>query len=124
MEPEPLDFLHSKQVHGLTPGPDSHLFYYFNSLYKNMKSIRIWNLYEHRKKLYTWVVEQKPNILEDQKGCVRGCEEFKYLGIKIDKDRQENYIKTRINKCRAITSMLNVLLWNRQMTRKKQITNM
>ena len=69
--------------------------------------------------------EIKDLILEDQKDCIRGCEEFKYLGVEIDKgDRKENYIKTRINKCRAITSMLNVLLWNRQMTRKKQITNM
>ena len=31
--------------------------------------------------------------LEDEKGCVRGCEEFKYFAVKIDKeDRQENYI--------------------------------
>ena len=33
------------------------------------------------------------------KGCIGGCEEFKYLGGKIDKkDRQENYIKNRIKK--------------------------
>ena len=38
--------------------------------------------------------ETKDLILEDQKGCIRGCEEFKYLGINIDKeDRQENDIK-------------------------------
>ena len=37
--------------------------------------------------------ETKNVILEDQKGCIRGCEEFKYLGVKIDKeDRQENDI--------------------------------
>ena len=30
------------------------------------------------------------------------------MGVKIDKeDRQENYIKYRINECRAITSVLN-----------------
>jgi hypothetical protein len=41
------------------------------------------------------------------------------LGVKIDKeDRQENYIKSRINKGRAITAMLNSVLWNRQITRK------
>ena len=34
----------------------------------------------------------------DMKGCIRGYEEFKYLGVKIDKeDRQENDIKNRIN---------------------------
>ena len=33
-------------------------------------------------------------ILEDQKGCIRECEEYKYLGEEIDKkDRQENDIK-------------------------------
>ena len=38
--------------------------------------------------------ETKYLILEDQKGCIRRCEEFKYLGVKIDnEDRQENYIK-------------------------------
>ena len=34
--------------------------------------------------------ETKDLILEDQKCCIRGCEEFKYLGVKIDKeDRQK-----------------------------------
>ena len=42
--------------------------------------------------------ETKDIILEDQKGCIRECEEFKYLGVKIDKeDKQENDIKNRIN---------------------------
>ena len=55
----------------------------------------------------------KDLISEDQKGCIRGCEELNYLGVKIDKeDRQENYIN-RINKGRAITPMLNSVLWNR-----------
>ena len=49
--------------------------------------------------------ETKDLILEDQKGCIRGREEFKYLGVKIDKeDRQENDIKNRINKGRAVTA--------------------
>ena len=62
--------------------------------------------------------------MQDQKGCIRGYEEFKYLGLKIDKEgRQENYIKNRINKGRVIITMLNTVLWNRQTTRKKQITN-
>ena len=52
--------------------------------------------------------ETKDLILEDQKGSFRECEGFKYLEVKIDKeDRQENYIKNRINKGRAITAMLN-----------------
>ena len=30
-------------------------------------------------------------ILEDQKGFIKGCEEFDYLGVRIDKeDRQES----------------------------------
>ena len=53
-------------------------------------------------------------------GCFRGREEFKYLGVKIDKeDRQENYIRNRINKGIAITAILNSVMWNRQITRKK-----
>ena len=37
--------------------------------------------------------EIKDLILEDQKCCIRGCKEFKYLGVKIYKeDRQENYV--------------------------------
>ena len=57
--------------------------------------------------------ETKNLLLEDQKSCIRGFEDFTYLGVKIDKeDRQENYIN-RINKGRAITPMLNSVLWNR-----------
>ena len=42
--------------------------------------------------------------------------------FKIDKkDRQENGIKNRINKGRAITSMLNSVLWNRRITRKNKL---
>ena len=68
--------------------------------------------------------ETKDLILEDQKGCIKGCEGFKYLGIQIYKeDRQENDIKNRINKGRAITTMQNGVLWNSQITRKKQITD-
>ena len=66
--------------------------------------------------------ETKDLTLEDQKGCFRGCEEFKYLGVKIDKeDRQENDIKNRINKGRAVTAMLNSVLWNRHITRKNKL---
>ena len=53
-------------------------------------------------------------MLEDQKGYITGFEEFKYLGVKTDKEnRQENDIKNRINKARAITAMLNSVLRNR-----------
>ena len=55
--------------------------------------------------------EAKDLIEKDQKGCIRGSEEFKYLRVKIDKEeRQEYYIKNRINKCSAITSILNGVL--------------
>ena len=57
-------------------------------------------------------VEQKSKkTLEDQKGCIRGYEEFKYFGVKIDQeDTQGNYIKNIINKDRTITAMLNSVL--------------
>ena len=38
-------------------------------------------------------------------------------------DRQENDIKNRINNVRSKTAILNGVQWNRQITRKKQITN-
>ena len=61
--------------------------------------------------------------MKDQKGCIRGFEKFEYLGVRIYKeDRQENYIKNRINNGRAIKAMLNGVLWNRQITR--EIINM
>ena len=53
-----------------------------------------------RRKLFFMVcgAENKILILGNQKSCIRGCEEYKYLGIKIDKeDRQEDDIKNRIN---------------------------
>ena len=28
--------------------------------------------------------ETKDLIMEEQKGCIRGCEELNYLGVKID----------------------------------------
>ena len=50
----------------------------------------------------------KDLMLEDQNGCIKGCGEFMYLGVKIDKeDGQENYIKNRVNKGRATITMLN-----------------
>ena len=30
-------------------------------------------------------------ILEDQKGCTRGCEEFEYLGVKLDRKGRQQY---------------------------------
>ena len=61
-------------------------------------------------------------MLEDQKGCIRGCEEFQYLGVKIDKqDRQENYIKSIINEGRAMTAMMNDVLWNSQITKESKL---
>ena len=61
-------------------------------------------------------------IYEDQKGFIRGCEEFECLGVKIDKeDRQGNYIKNRINRGRAVTAMLNGVQQNRQITIKNKL---
>ena len=59
-------------------------------------------------------VETKDLIMGEQKGCIRGCKEFKHLGVKIDNEgRQKNDIMNRINKGRAVTAMLNGVLWNR-----------
>ena len=75
------------------------LFYFLNGYYCFLMCIKI---------LYTWIKIQK--------------EEFKYLGVKIDKeDRQENAIKNRINNGRAITAMLNSVLWNRHISRKNKL---
>ena len=63
--------------------------------------------------------------LEDQKGCIRECEEFKYLGVKIDKEnRQENDTRNKINKGREITVMLNSVLWSRKISRKNKLMEM
>ena len=61
-----------------------------------------------QKTLYVdYEAEAKDLILEDQEVCITGCKEFKYLGIKIDKeDIQENAIKIRINKNIEITAIL------------------
>ena len=64
-----------------------------------------------------WLYEDGERELKKEES---GSEEFKYLGLKIDKEyKQENYIKNRINKCIAVTAMLNSILWNRNTTRKK-----
>ena len=63
----------------------------------------------------------KDLILEDQKACIRGCEEFKYLRLKIPKEDRQKYIKNRINNGRAVTAMLNSVLWNRKITRKNKL---
>ena len=60
----------------------------------------------------------KDLIMEDQKGCIRRCEEFEYLVVK---KQNKNDIKNRINKGRAITAILNCVLWNRKITRKKKL---
>ena len=44
------------------------------------------------------------------------------MGVQIDKEnRLENDINNRINKGRAVTAMLNSVLWNRQITRKNKL---
>jgi hypothetical protein len=67
--------------------------------------------------------ETKDLIWEYRKGCIRGCDEFKYSGVKIDKeDRQENVIKKRINKGRSKTALLNSTVEQKD-NYKKQMTN-
>ena len=59
---------------------------------------------------FAWAVEQKPKILilEDQKICIRGCEEFENLGIQMDKEHtQEEDIKKIIIRGRTITATQN-----------------
>ena len=59
--------------------------------------------------------ETKDLVLEDQKGCIRGCEKFKYLGVKIDKEnRQKDHMKDSINNGREIATKLTGvgLPWN------------
>lgn len=47
-------------------------------------------------------------------GCIKGCEECNYLGIKINsKCTQENDIKYRIQKGRSVITMLNGVLWDK-----------
>ena len=65
-------------------------------------------------------------ILEDQKGFIKGCDGFDYLGVRTDKeDRQESDKKNRINKGRATIAILNSILWDRNITKevKLQIYN-
>jgi hypothetical protein len=72
--------------------------------------------------IHMWSRNQR---LEDQKGCIRECEEFKYLGVKIDKEnRQENDTRNKINKGREITVMLNSVLWSRKISRKNKLMEM
>ena len=52
--------------------------------------------------------ETKELTLEDHKGRIRGCEEFEYFEVKIDKEnRHGNHIMNRISKGGAIRAMLN-----------------
>ena len=78
-----------------------------------------------RKKTYCMGcgAEIKDLVQEDQKNCIRECEDFKYLGVKIYKEaREENDSKNRVNNGTTITAMLYTVLWNRQITRKKLLT--
>ena len=59
-----------------------------------------------------WSRNKKKIIFEYQEVCNRGCEDFEYLRVKIDKeDIQGNYIKKIINKGREITAISNGVCW-------------
>ena len=61
-------------------------------------------------------------IFEEQKGFIKGCEEFDYLRVRIDKeDRQESHIKNRNNKGRATIIMLNSISWDRNITKEVKL---
>ena len=62
--------------------------------------------------------ETKHLKLEDQKGFIRGCEEFEYLWLKIDKeDWQENYIESRINNSNVEWGEIHVIIQSKHSCR-------
>ena len=62
--------------------------------------------------------EIKYFVLEHHKGCIWIYAEFEYLETKINEgNRQENGIKNIINRGRTITTVPNVVMWNRKITR-------
>ena len=69
---------------------------WFESYQKHMKKMGFKNEFK-KLFIFTWEcgTETKDIILEDQKGCIRGCEEFEYLGIKIDKEHRQGNNKNR-----------------------------
>ena len=52
--------------------------------------------------------ETKNVLIQDQKSCIRGREDFQYLEVKMIKENRQNII----NKGRAITAMINDVLSN------------
>lgn len=61
--------------------------------------------------------EMKDLVLEDGMGCIKGCEECEYLGVKINSTySQESDIKYRIQKGRSAIAMLNGVWWDKTIT--------
>ena len=54
--------------------------------------------------------ETKDLIVENRKSCLRRCEEFECLLVKIGKEDKQENIRNRIDKGRAITAMLSYVL--------------
>lgn len=84
-----------------------------------------WGLKINSDKSYYLIVgdeEMKDLQLEDTGEIIKGCEECKYLGVKITKDgRQETEIKERITKGRSSIKMLNGVLWDKQILNNTKI---
>jgi hypothetical protein len=67
----------------------------------NKKNINIIEFFKCSLLLHNYVatkVETKDLILEDQKVYITGCEEFKYLGVKIDKEDKKMILRTGLIK--------------------------
>ena len=59
--------------------------------------------------------------LEDGKGIISYVKEYTYLGVRITKDgNYEPEINDRINGGRAAITKINSVLWDRDVTPKKQ----
>ena len=53
-----------------------------------VRFIEIHQVFKNKKRSGTFITEQYL-ILKEQKGCIRGCDEFEYLGVKIDKEGRD-----------------------------------
>ena len=63
-------------------------------------------------------------VLEYGSGKIKACDDYVYLGAKINTDRTHDVeINERINKGRTAISKLNGVLWDRNISSKTKIKN-